>query len=95
MKIEKFETYTNDCNFKNFLIVSLILRNRFFMINIFSKQSTLSMNYEKEKNDDAVAIIENTNFDTFVIVSDLSILQTFNIFSSSTSFFFYINYIKL
>ena len=37
MKIEKFETYTNDYNSENSLIVSLILRNRSFAINIFSK----------------------------------------------------------
>ena len=73
IKIEKFKTYTNDCNSEDFLIVSLILRNRPFAINIFSKQSTLSMNYAKKKNDDAVAIIENTNFDTSAVVSDLSV----------------------
>ena len=53
------------------------------------------MNYAKEKNNDAVAIIENTNFNISVIVLDLSILQFFNIFSSLTFFFFYINYTKL
>ena len=37
MKIEKFETYTNDYNFENFLISLLIFRNRSFAINIFSK----------------------------------------------------------
>ena len=74
MKIEKFEIYTNDCNSEDFLIASLILRNRPFAINIFSKQSTLSVNYAKKKNDDAVAIIENTNFNTFAVVLDLSIL---------------------
>ena len=73
MKIEKFEIYTNDCNFKDFLIASLISRNRPFAISIFSKQSTSSMNYAKKKDDDAVAIIENTNFDTFAVVLDLSI----------------------
>ena len=31
------------------------------------------MNYAKKKNNDAVTIIENTNFDTFAVVSDLSI----------------------
>ena len=31
------------------------------------------MNYAKKENDDVVAIIENTNFNTFVIVFDLSI----------------------
>ena len=74
MKIEKFETYINDCNSEDFLIASLIFRNRSFAINIFSKQSTLSVNYAKKKNDDVVAIIENTNFDTFIVVLDLSIL---------------------
>ena len=73
MKVEKFETYTNDYNSEDSLIASLISRNRPFAINILSKQSTLSVNYAKEKNDDAVAIIENTNFDTFAVVSDLSI----------------------
>ena len=52
------------------------------------------MNYAKEKNNDAVAIIENINFDTFAVVFDLSISQIFNIFSSSTSFFFYMNHMK-
>ena len=73
MKVEEFEIYTNDYNFENFLIASLILRNRPFAINIFSKQSTLSVNYAKEKDDDAVAIIENTNFDTSAVVFDLPI----------------------
>ena len=95
MKIEKFEIYTNDCNSENLLIASLIFRNRSFAINILSKQSTLSMNYAKKKNDDAVAIIENTNFDTSAVVFDLPVSQTFDIFSSSTSFFFYMNHTKL
>ena len=73
IKIEKFETYTNDCNSEDFLIALLILRNRPFAINILSKQSTLSMNYAKKKNDDAVAIIENTNFYIFIVVLDLPI----------------------
>ena len=73
MKVEKFETYINDYNFEDFLIVSLVLQNRSFAISIFSKQSTLSMNYAKKKNDDAVAIIENMNFDTSAVVLDLSI----------------------
>ena len=30
------------------------------------------MNYAKKKNDDVVAIIENTNFDTSAVVFDLS-----------------------
>ena len=80
MKIEKFKTYTNDCNLENFLIVSLIFQNRSFAINILLKQSTLSMNYAKKKNDDTVALIENTNFDTFAVVFDLSISQIFDIF---------------
>ena len=95
IKIEKFEIYINACNFENFLIASLISRNRSFAINIFSKQSTLSMNYAKKENNDTVAIIKNTNFDTFIVVLDLSISQTFNIFFSSAFFFFYINYMKL
>ena len=37
MKIEKFKTYTNDYNFEDFLIVSLIFRNQSFTINILSK----------------------------------------------------------
>ena len=95
MKIENFDAYTNDCNSENFLIVSLISRNRLFAIKILSKQSTLLMNYAKEKNNNAMTIIENTNFDTFAIAFDLSISQTFDIFSSSTSFFFYMNHMKL
>ena len=95
MKIEKFEIYTNDCNSEDFLIASLIFRNRSFAISIFLKQSTLLMNYAKKKNDDAVAIIENTNFDTFIVVFDLSISQIFDIFSSSAFFFFYMNHTKL
>ena len=74
MKIEKFKIYTNVYNSKNFLIVSLILRNRPFAINIFSKQSTLLMNYMKKKNNDTIIIIENTNFDTFIVIFNLSIL---------------------
>ena len=73
MKIEKFEIYTNDCNFEDFLIASLILRNRPFVINILSKSSTLLMNYAKKKNNDAVATIENTNFNISIIVFDLSV----------------------
>ena len=38
------------------------------------------MNYAKKKNDDAVAIIENMNFNTFAVVFDLSISQIFDIF---------------
>ena len=37
VKIEKFETYINDCNSEDSLIVSLIFRNRPFAINIFPK----------------------------------------------------------
>ena len=74
MKVEKFEIYINDCNSEDSLIASLILRNQSFAINIFSKQSTLSVNYTKKKNDDVVAIIENMNFDTSAVVLDLSIL---------------------
>ena len=37
VKVEEFEAYTNDCNFEDFLIASLIFRNRPFAINIFSK----------------------------------------------------------
>ena len=74
MKFEKFETYTNDYNFEDFLIASLISRNRSFAINILSKQLTLSVNYAKKKNDDVIAIIENIIFDTFTIVFDLLIL---------------------
>ena len=37
IKIEDIEIYTNDCNSENFLIVSLISRNRSFAISIFSK----------------------------------------------------------
>ena len=95
VKIEEFEVYTNDYNFEDSLIASLILRNRPFAINKFSKQSILSMNYIKKKNNDAVAIIKNTNFDTFTVVLDLSILQIFDIFPSSASFFFYTNHTKL
>ena len=62
MKIENFETYIDNCNFENSLIVSLIFRNRSFAIKIFLKQSILSMKYVKKKNNDAVAIIENINF---------------------------------
>ena len=94
MKIEKFEIYINDYNSENSLIASLISRNRPFAVNISSKQSTLSVNYAKKKNDDVVAIIENTNFDTSTVIFDLSISQIFNIFFSSTSFFFYINHTK-
>ena len=88
MKIEKFEIYINDYNSENFLIALLIFRNWRFAINIFSKQLTLLVNYAKEKNNDIVAIIENTNFDTFVIIFDLSISQIFNIFSLSAFFSF-------
>ena len=73
IKVEKFEIYTNDYNSENFLIVSLIFRNRAFAINILSKQSTLSINYAKKKNNDAVAMIENTYFDTSAVILDLSI----------------------
>ena len=95
MKIEKFETYINDYNSENSWIASLIFRNRSFAINIFSKQSILSMNYVKKKNDDVIAIIENTNFDISAVVLDLSVLEIFDILSSSASFFFYMNHIKL
>ena len=73
MKIEEFEIYTNDCNSESSLIVLLISRNRPFAISIFSKQSTLSVNYAKKKNDDTVVIIENTNFNTSTVVLDLSV----------------------
>ena len=95
MKIKEFEIYINDYNFEDSLIALLIFRNRSFAINIFSKQSTLSVNYAKKENDDAVAIIKNTNFNTSVVVLDLSISQTFNIFFSSAFFFFYMNHTKL
>ena len=95
MKIEEFKIYINDCNSEDFLIASLIFRNQSFAIIIFLKQSILSMNYAKKKNNDAVAIIENTNFNTSVVVLDLSILQTYVIFSSSASFFFDINQTNL
>ena len=91
MEIEEFKTYTNNYNFKDFLIVSLIFRNRLFAVSIFSKQSTLSVNYAKKKNDDIVVIIENINSDTSAVVLNLLVLQIFDIFLSSTFFFFYIN----
>ena len=95
IKIEKFEIYRNDYNSEDSLIASLIFWNRLFAINILSKQSTLSMNYAKKKNDDVVAIIENTNFDASVVIFDLSISQIFDIFFSSMFFFFYMNHTKL
>ena len=93
--IENFETYTNDCNFEDSLIALLIPRNLPFAVRIFSKQLILIMNYVKKKNNDAVAMIENTNFNMSAIAFVLSISQTFNIFSSSAFFFFYMNYTKL
>ena len=95
MKVEKFEIYTNDYNSENFLIALLIFRNQLFARNISSKQLTLSMNYAKEKDNDAVVIIENTNFDISTVVFDLSISQIFDIFLSSTFIFFYMNHTKL
>ena len=95
MKIENFEIYINDCNSESSLITSLILWNRFFAMKIFSKQLTLTMNYMKKKDNNVVAMIENMNFNTFVIAFALSIPQTFGIFSSSTSFFFYMNHTEL
>ena len=74
MKIEKFETYTNDCISEDFLFVLLIFRNRPFAINVLLKQLTLLVNYTKKKNNDVVAIIENINFDTSAVVLDLSSL---------------------
>ena len=73
MKIEDFKTYINNCNFENSLIILLIFRNRSFAMRIFSKQSILSMRYAKKKNNNVVAIIENTNFDTFVVAFNMSI----------------------
>ena len=73
IKIEDFESYINDYNFEDSLIVSLTFRNRSFAIKIFLKQSTLSMNYAKKKYNDVVAIIEITNFNTSVVVLDSSI----------------------
>ena len=73
MKIENLDVYTNDCNFKKFLTISLIFRNRVFTIRIFSKQSTLSMNMKKKYND-VVTTIENTNFNTSAVALYLSIL---------------------
>ena len=37
MKVEKFEIYTDNCNSEDFLIASLIFRNRSFAVSIFSK----------------------------------------------------------
>ena len=41
IKVENFKTYTNDDNFENSSIVSLISRNWFFAMRIFLKQSIL------------------------------------------------------
>ena len=57
VKVKKFEIYTNDCNSKNSLIAFLIFRNQIFTIKILSKQSILSMNYTKRKNNNVVAMI--------------------------------------
>ena len=95
IKIENFESYTNNYNFKNSLITSLIFRNRLFTIKTFSKQAILSINYRRRKKNDVIAIIENTNFNMFIAVFNILISQTFNIFFSSTFFFFYINHTKL
>ena len=50
------------------------------------------MNYTKKEINDTVAIIENTNYNTFIVTFNLLILQIFNIFFLSASFYFYINY---
>ena len=74
IEIEDFETYINNCNTENSLIVSLISRNRLFAIRISFTQSTLTMNYVKKKDIDIIAMIENTNFNTSAVALVLLIL---------------------
>ena len=51
------------------------------------------MNYEKEINDDKIVMFEKTNINMFFVVFNSFINLSFNIFSLSISFFFYMNYI--
>ena len=53
------------------------------------------MKYEKEMNDDEIVIFEKMNIDMFIINLNSFINLSFNIFSSLTFFFFYMNHIHL
>ena len=92
IEVEEFEIYMNDCNLENFLIALLIFRNQSFAMMIFSKKST-SMNYEKEMNDDEIIMFEKTNINVLAAAFNSLVNFSFNIFLSSTSFFFYMNHI--
>ena len=61
---------------------------------IFVRNAIMTINYAKESNDEDFAISEKSNINAIIIASKSLINQSFDIFSSSASFFFYINHIQ-
>ena len=87
---ENFENFNHFYNSKNVQITSLTLRNRLFAIIILINSSNLSINHFK-KNDELSTRNISTNSQEF----KLNVNRSFDIFSSSTSFFFYLNHTQL
>ena len=91
-RIEKknFETFNHFYNSKNVQIASLTLRNRSFAILISVNSSRLSIDHIKESDE----------LNTHNIILSFSIFKSinnhsFNIFSSSSAIFFYLNHTQL
>ena len=95
VETKKFETYANNCNSENSLIAFLIFRNRSFAIMMLVRNAIKKMNYAKESNAEDVAMFKKSNVNVFVVAFKSIVNKSFNIFSSSTSFFFYMNHIRL
>ena len=90
IKKKNFEIFDHFYNSKNVQIMSLTLRNRSFTIIISINQSNLLINHFEESDELSTRNI-STNLQKFK--SDVN--RSFDIFSSSTSFFFYLNHTQL
>ena len=87
---EDFEIFNHFYNSKDVQIASLTFKNRSFAIIILTDSSNLSINHFKE-NDELSTRNISTNSQKF----KLNVNHLFDIFSSSTSLFFYLNHIQL
>ena len=87
---EDFEIFDYFYNSKNVQIAPLTFKNRLFAIIISINSSSLSINHFKE-NDELNTRNISTNSQRF----RSNINHSFDIFSSSTSFLFYLNHIQL
>ena len=90
IKKKNFEIFNYFYNSKDVQIMFLTFKKRSFAIIISINSSNLSINYF-EKNDELSTRNISTNLQRFK--SDVN--RSFNIFSSSTSFFSYLNHTQL